>query len=88
MKTIEARIPEPVLKQAEEVAEREHIPLDQVITLAVTQGLGTWSNDSHIQSDLALHAKRADRERFLAALTDALNGEPRPSGLPLPGWYG
>jgi len=37
MTTIEAKIPEPVLKQAEELAEREQISLEQLISLAVTQ---------------------------------------------------
>ena len=37
MATIEAKIPEPVLKQAKELAEREKIPLDQLISLAITR---------------------------------------------------
>ena len=37
MTTIEARIPEPVLKQAKELAERENMPLEQLISLAVAQ---------------------------------------------------
>jgi len=72
MKTIEAQIPEPVLKQAEVLAQREHVPLEQIISLAVTQTVGIWSNES----DSALRAKQVGRERFLDALTDALNTEP------------
>jgi len=67
MKTIEAQIPEPVLKQAQELAAREHIPLEQLISLAVTQAVGVWSNESYI----ALRAKGANREKFLEALTEA-----------------
>ncbi|MEI6394088.1 MAG: hypothetical protein WCT12_23665 [Verrucomicrobiota bacterium] len=48
MKTIEAEIPEPVLKQAQELAAREHIPLERIISLAVTQAVGVWSNESYI----------------------------------------
>jgi len=40
MKTIEAQIPEPVLKQAQELAKRENVPLKQIISLAVAQAIG------------------------------------------------
>jgi hypothetical protein len=72
MKTIEVQIPEPVLKQAEELAAREHIPVEQIITLAVTQAVGVWSNESYV----ALRAKRASRERFLDALKEVPDVEP------------
>jgi len=48
MKTIEAQIPEPVLKQAQELAERENVPLEQIISLAVAQSIGIWSNESYV----------------------------------------
>ena len=48
MNTIEAQIPGPVLKQAQQLAERERIPLEQIISLAVTQTVGVWSNESYI----------------------------------------
>ena len=64
MITFEAKIPEPVLNQAKELAEREQIPLDHLISLAVTQAAGVWSNESYI----SLRAKRASREKFEEAL--------------------
>jgi hypothetical protein len=72
MKTIEAQIPEPVLKQAQELAAREHIPLDQIISLAVTKSVGVWSNGSYI----ALRAKHASREKFLEAIKESPDVEP------------
>ncbi len=72
MKTVEAQIPEPVLKQAQELAAREHIPLEQIISLAVTQAVGVWSNESYI----ALRAKRASRDKFLDALNEVPDVEP------------
>jgi hypothetical protein len=72
MKTIEAQIPEPVLKQAQELAAREHIPLEQIISLAVSQAVGVWSNESYI----ALRAKHASREKFLDALKEVPDVEP------------
>jgi hypothetical protein len=72
MKTIEAQIPEPVLKQAQELAAREQIPLEQIFSLAVTQAVGVWSNESYV----ALRAKRASREKFLDALKEAPDVQP------------
>ncbi len=70
MTTIEAKIPEPVLKQAEELAEREQISLERLISLAVTQAVGIWSNESYI----ALRAKRGSREDFLRSLEQVPEG--------------
>lgn len=72
MKTIQAHIPEPVLKQAQQLAEREGIPLEQLISLAVTQTVGVWSNESYV----ALRAKRASQEKFLDALKEVPDIEP------------
>ena len=72
MTTIEAKIPEPVLKQAKELAEREKIPLDQLISLAITQAVGIWSNQNYIE----IRARRASREKFLQALDEVPDTEP------------
>ena len=69
MITIEAQITEPVLKQAQELAARENIPLQEIISLAVAQAVGTWSNES----DMAVRVKDASQEKFLDALTGELN---------------
>ncbi len=39
--------------------------LEQLISLAVTQAVGIWSNESYV----AIRGKRASREKFLDALT-------------------
>jgi antitoxin component of RelBE/YafQ-DinJ toxin-antitoxin module len=72
MTTIEAKIPEPVLKQARELAERENIPLEQVISLAVTQVVGLWSNESYIP----IRGARATKEKFIDALRQVPDSEP------------
>ena len=64
MTTIEAQVPEPVLEQARVLAEREGIPLAQIISLAVTQSVGVWSHESYV----AHRARHASREAFEAAL--------------------
>jgi len=72
MTTVEAKIPEAVLKQARELAEREKIPLEQIISLAVTQAVGIWSNESYI----AMRAERATKEKFIEALKQVPDSEP------------
>jgi len=72
MTTIEAKIPEPVLKQAEELAEREQISLEQLISLAVTQAVGIWSSESYI----SFRAKLGSREDFLKWLEQVPDVEP------------
>jgi hypothetical protein len=70
--TIKAKIPEPVLKQARELAERENIPLEQVISLAITQAVGIWSNESYI----AIRGARGTKEKFIDALKRVPDAEP------------
>ncbi len=82
MTTIEAKIPEPVLKQAKELAQRENIPLEQLISLAITQAVGMWSNESYV----AMRAARASREKFLEALQQVPDVEP-PENDRLPAGY-
>lgn len=72
MTTIEAKIPDLVLKQAQELAEREQISLEQLIGLAVTQAIGIWSNESYI----SLRARRGSREGLLKALGQVPDVEP------------
>jgi len=44
MTTIETKMREPVLKQVREPAAPENIPLDQLISLAVTQAVGVCAS--------------------------------------------
>ncbi len=69
MTTIEGQIPEPVLEQARALAEREGNPLEQIVSLAVTQSVGVWSNQSYV----AHRAARASREAFEVALQEVPN---------------
>ena len=62
MTTIEAKILEPVLKQAKELAKRENL----------TQAVGVWSNESYVAS----RAKRASRAKFSDALKKVPDVEP------------
>jgi hypothetical protein len=74
MTTIEAQVPEPVMEQARALAERERIPLAQLISLAVTQSVGVWSHESYI----AHRAKGASRAAFDEALAQIPDVPPMP----------
>ena len=58
--------------EAEELAEREQISLEQLISLAVTQAVGIWSNESYI----SLRARRGSRDDFLNSLEQVQDVEP------------
>ena len=75
MTIIEVQVPEPVLEQARTLAEREGIPLEQLISLAVTQSIGVWSHESYV----AHRANRGSCEAFQHALAEV------PDAPPLPG---
>ena len=74
MTTIEAQVPEPVMEQARALAERERIPLAQLISLAVTQSVGVWSHESYV----AHRAKGASRVAFDEALAEVPDVPPMP----------
>jgi hypothetical protein len=60
MTKIEANVPDYLAKQAFAVAEREKMPVDQIIALALSAQLATWKGSD----DLATRAKRADLGKF------------------------
>lgn len=72
MVIIEAQVPEPVLEQARALAQREGIPLEQIISLAVTQSIGIWSRESYV----AHRAKRASRTAFEQGLAEIPGAPP------------
>lgn len=71
MKKINAEIPDPIYRQAIELAQRENIPVEQLVSAALTQALGAWLNQSTIQE----RAKRGNRESFLAFMNQVPSSE-------------
>lgn len=69
MTTIQVRIPKPLLLQAQMLAAQENMPVDQLLSLAVTQAIGAWSNKGTIAPD----ARSASRAQFLEMLEEALS---------------
>jgi hypothetical protein len=60
MTKIEADVPDYLAKQAFAVAEREQVPVDQIIALALSAQLAAWKGSD----DMATRAKRANLAEF------------------------
>lgn len=70
MTKIEATVPDYLAKQAFAVAEREKVPVDQIIALALSAQLAAWKGSD----DMATRAKRANLaefDRVMAQVPDA-----------------
>jgi hypothetical protein len=81
MTKIEANVPDYLAKQAFAVAEREKVPVDQIIALALSAQLAAWKGSD----DMATRAKRAnlaDFDRIMAKVPDvpAMPGDELPEG--------
>ena len=61
MTTVNTKIPDSILRQAQSFAERENISLEQVISLCLAHSLGVWTAESLISE----RAKHGSREKFL-----------------------
>lgn len=72
MTTIQAEVPDAIYKQAVALAEKEKVPVERIVSLALAQALGAWPSESII----AERAKLGDREKFLAVLAKAPDVEP------------
>jgi len=60
MTKIEANVPDYLAKQAFAVAEREKVPVDEIVALALSAQIAVWKGSD----DMATRAKRADFAKF------------------------
>jgi hypothetical protein len=84
MTKIEAQIPDYLAKQALAAAERENVPIDQIVALALSAQLAVWRGADDIQT----RARRANLTRFdrvMAKVPDAPPLERGRVGLTSPG---
>ena len=82
MKTIQAQVPDYLAKLAAEMAEREQISLDQMVSLALSAQLAVWQ----IRDDIETRAKRANLENFDRIMAKVPDVPPMP-GDELPEGY-
>lgn len=72
MSTLSLRLPESLHKSAREIAERENISLNQLITLALAEKIAALSTEEYLE----VRARRASKEKFLQAMAKVPQVEP------------
>lgn len=72
MHTINVKLPNSLHHAARELAKKEHISVNQLITLAVAEKLSVLGVKDFIES----RSKRGNREKFLKVLESAPDIEP------------
>ncbi|MCS6993735.1 MAG: type II toxin-antitoxin system HicB family antitoxin [Anaerolineales bacterium] len=72
MSTLSLRLPESLHKSAREIAERENISLNQLITLALAEKIAALSTEEYLE----VRARRASKEKFLHAMAKVPQVEP------------
>jgi predicted transcriptional regulator len=72
MTSVSVKIPDSVAKQAREMAEKEEITLDQLVSSAVAEKVAAWKTVGYLES----RAARGSREKFEAALSKVPQVEP------------
>jgi hypothetical protein len=72
MSAISLRLPESLHERAREVARRESVSVNQLITLALAEKLSALKTEDY----LAMRARRGNRARFEAAMAKAPDVEP------------
>jgi hypothetical protein len=64
MTSMNVKIPDSLAKQAREMAEKEEITLDQLVSSAVAEKVAAWKTVGYLES----RAARGRREKFESAL--------------------
>jgi hypothetical protein len=72
MKNITTNIPDTLLRQAQTIAEREELSLDQFIALALASQVSVWDT----RASFADRAKHGDWQNAHEVLAKAPNNEP------------
>ena len=75
MTSIQAELPDSLYRSARELAEPEGIPLDWLVSLALAYPIGAWMSQSDLIQE---RAKRANRQKFLAAMNKVRDLPPQP----------
>ena len=72
MSTLSLRLPESLHKSARELAEKENISINQLITLALAEKLSALGAEDYLE----MRAKRASKAKFLKAMSKVAKVEP------------
>lgn len=74
MTAINVKLPDSILRKADELAARDGVSLDQFVSSAVAEKLSGWLTEDELDK----RAWRASREKFDAALAQVPNVPPVP----------
>jgi len=72
MSTLSIRLPDSLHKRARSLAKEDHTSINQLLATALAEKIAALDAESYIKT----RAKRASREKFLAALDQAPDVEP------------
>jgi hypothetical protein len=81
MTKIEATVPDYLARQAHAAAEREHVPMDQIVALALSAQLAAWRGSDEMET----RAKRANLAEFDRIMSKVPNVPPMPGDELSPG---
>lgn len=74
MTELHVTVPDAVFKGIQDLSQREKIPLDQLVALALSEKLAAMMTEDYLQQ----RAARGDRKKFLAVLAKAPDVVPEP----------
>jgi len=72
MSTIRLRLPDSLHEQARELAEKERVPINQLITMALAEKISALMTEEYLEK----RAKRGSREKFERAMAKVAKVEP------------
>lgn len=72
MSTLSLRLPEFLHKSAREIAEKENISINQLITLALAEKISALGTEDYLE----MRAKRATKAKFIEAMSRVAKVEP------------
>ena len=77
MSAVSLRLPDSLHRSVKKMAQKEHVSINQLITLAVAEKLSALMTSDYLEK----RGNRASRNRFLGILAKAKNVEPDPKDL-------
>ncbi len=72
MKTLTAHLPENLFRQVERFAQKEHISLDQVVTIALSAQVSAWMTKDYLRE----RAERGSWKKFQQVLEKVKDVDP------------
>ena len=74
MTTIQAQVPDPLARQVAELAEREKVSVDQLVSIALAYQVSAWRQ----RDTIAERAKRGNWEKFDRVMAKVRDVPPLP----------